>query len=464
METTSNESPSPAAQAPDFYIENQPGAPFRAELNTIIAALVSSNAGSSEPDNPQAGMLWLDTSATPWTLYRRNADNTAWIQQYDAANKPTKGDVGLGSVPNYPATDSITDGSSSKFATAKAVKTLNDNKLEKTGIAADSAKLGNVGASSYALQSGDYSGLRARATTKADVGLGNVPNYGISDSTGSNSSTTFASSKAVYDLNQAKLGKSEQAADAAKLGGKAPSSYANSTHSHGAGDLPTGSTSQKGLVQLNDSTGSSSTTLAATANAVRKAKAEAIASGVPSGCIILFAGTVAQIPSGWQLCNGSGETSNGIKVPDLRNRFVIGAGSTYNPGNTGGATSATTSSSGNHSHSITVNSGGSHSHTVTVNSTTLSENQIASHRHKLDIRGDDRGNAVAIGKGQRNQNMVVPDSDNHTAGGSGSHTHSASSNSTGSHGHTASSNTTGNHTHTVNTLPPYYALCYIIKL
>ena len=51
-----------------------------------------------------------------------------------------------------------------------------------------------------------------------------------------------------------------------------------------------------------------------------------------------------------------------------------------------------------------------------------------------------------------------------TSGGSQSHNHNASSNSTGSHTHTASSNSTGDHTHTVNTLPPYYALAYIIKL
>ena len=273
----------PSAQAPDFYIENQPGAPFRAELNTIIAALVSSNAGSEEPENPQAGMFWLDTSETPWTLYRRNADNTGWLQHYDAQNKPTKGDVGLSNVLNYAATDSVTDGAENKFATAKATRTLNDNKLEKTGTAADSTKLGGVAATSYALQAGDYSGLRARATTKTDVGLGSVPNHEISDSTTHDSSTSFASSKAVYDLNQAKLGKSEKASDSSKLGGLAPETYANAEHHHEAGDLPAGTTSQPGIVQLNDTTNSDSTTQAATVNAVRKARAEAIAANVPRG-------------------------------------------------------------------------------------------------------------------------------------------------------------------------------------
>lgn len=42
-------------------------------------------------------------------------------------------------------------------------------------------------------------------------------------------------------------------------------------------------------------------------------------SGVPSGVILMWSGTIATIPSGWALCNGSNGT------PDLRNRFVVGA-------------------------------------------------------------------------------------------------------------------------------------------
>lgn len=60
-------------------------------------------------------------------------------------------------------------------------------------------------------------------------------------------------------------------------------------------------------------------------------------SPVPIGGIILWSGSVASIPSGWALCNGSNGT------PDLRNRFVVGAGSTYSPGNTGGLDKVTLS-------------------------------------------------------------------------------------------------------------------------
>lgn len=40
---------------------------------------------------------------------------------------------------------------------------------------------------------------------------------------------------------------------------------------------------------------------------------------VPSGGIIMWSGSIASIPTGWFLCNGSNST------PDLRNKFIIGA-------------------------------------------------------------------------------------------------------------------------------------------
>lgn len=47
------------------------------------------------------------------------------------------------------------------------------------------------------------------------------------------------------------------------------------------------------------------------------------ASTVPIGIISLWYGSVATIPGGWKLCDGTNST------PDLRDRFVMGAGSTY---------------------------------------------------------------------------------------------------------------------------------------
>ena len=42
--------------------------------------------------------------------------------------------------------------------------------------------------------------------------------------------------------------------------------------------------------------------------------------------IVIWSGAIVDIPTGWALCDGNNET------PDLRDRFVIGAGGSYNPG------------------------------------------------------------------------------------------------------------------------------------
>ena len=64
------------------------------------------------------------------------------------------------------------------------------------------------------------------------------------------------------------------------------------------------------------------------------------ATGVPSGGIIAWSGAIGAIPAGYVICNGSNGT------PDLRDRFIVGAGNTYSVGNTGGFTSAVAGSGG----------------------------------------------------------------------------------------------------------------------
>ena len=64
---------------------------------------------------------------------------------------------------------------------------------------------------------------------------------------------------------------------------------------------------------------------------------------IPLGGIIIWSGSTASIPTGWALCNGSNGT------PDLRDRFIVGAGSNYSVGNTGGSANATLVA---HSHPI----------------------------------------------------------------------------------------------------------------
>ncbi|MFA5306105.1 MAG: hypothetical protein WC365_01510 [Candidatus Babeliales bacterium] len=73
--------------------------------------------------------------------------------------------------------------------------------------------------------------------------------------------------------------------------------------------------------------GTNTTQLATTAFV----KAEiAAGSAVPSGLIAMWYSSIASIPSGWVLCNGSSST------PDLRDKFVVGAGSTYAVADEGG--------------------------------------------------------------------------------------------------------------------------------
>ena len=71
-------------------------------------------------------------------------------------------------------------------------------------------------------------------------------------------------------------------------------------------------------------------------------------SSLPSGCIVLWSGSTGSVPSGFYLCNGSNGT------PDLRDRFIVGAGGNYTVAQTGGSADA-----------IVV----SHTHTATSTST-----------------------------------------------------------------------------------------------
>lgn len=67
------------AQATDYVLSNQSGANFRSELNTILAAIVSQNSGSTAPTTTYAYQWWIDTGVSPALLKLRNAANSAWI-------------------------------------------------------------------------------------------------------------------------------------------------------------------------------------------------------------------------------------------------------------------------------------------------------------------------------------------------------------------------------------------------
>lgn len=66
---------------------------------------------------------------------------------------------------------------------------------------------------------------------------------------------------------------------------------------------------------------------------------------IPTGIISMWSGSIASIPSGWLICDGTSGT------PDLRDRFVVGAGSTYAVAATGGSADAVVVT---HTHTATV--------------------------------------------------------------------------------------------------------------
>ena len=74
--------------------------------------------------------------------------------------------------------------------------------------------------------------------------------------------------------------------------------------------------------------------------------------GVPIGSIIMWWGSTGSIPSGWSLCDGT--TVNGYATPDLRNNFVIGAGSSYAVNATGGSKDAVVVE---HNHTTNIDGG-----------------------------------------------------------------------------------------------------------
>ena len=162
------------------------------------------------------------------------------------------------------------------------------------------------------------------------------------------------------------------------------------------------------------------------------ATAAQLNAGVPSGIISLWSGSIASIPSGWLLCDGTNST------PNLRDRFVVGAGTTYAVGATGGAATVT----------LTTGQLPSHTHAVNINTGGMSAN--ASHSHTLPFT------RILLGTGSFEPG--APDNSP-----TDSLLSTSSVNLDHSHNVNGNTNATGSGT-AVNILPPYYALCYIMKI
>ena len=183
-------------------------------------------------------------------------------------------------------------------------------------------------------------------------------------------------------------------------------------------------------------------------------------STIPTGGIIMWSGAILSIPSGWALCNGSSGT------PDLRDRFVVGAGSTYDVGDTGGADSVTLSTSQipTHSHSASTGSAGGHSHTFSGN-TSSSGSHYHSSPAPIDCAGRYPYGSVSGGavSGFCDTDGTTTDTMRTSTEGDHSHTYSGTTSSVGDHTHSISIGNTGSGGSHENR-PPYYALAYIMKL
>jgi len=185
---------------------------------------------------------------------------------------------------------------------------------------------------------------------------------------------------------------------------------------------------------------------------------------IPAGGIILWSGSIASIPEGWALCDGTNGT------PDLTNRFVVHAdadvGGENNVGDTGGSHTMS------HTHSVDLPN-----YTGSSGSHVLSNAQIPSHGHSA---------SCSIAGNHSHHYTIAMDLNSHGESGNPldfwSATNEASTSSAGNHAHSISIGSTGggqSHNHTVNhnhgaavsgpasnvdNRPQYYALAYIMKL
>lgn len=183
--------------------------------------------------------------------------------------------------------------------------------------------------------------------------------------------------------------------------------------------------------------------------------------GLPAGLIVMWSGTLAAIPAGWALCDGSNGT------PNLLGMFIIGvATSGTNPGTTGGSSTGTPSGT-NSAPTFTGSAMNTHSHAV--GSYATADESSHTHGPGTLTTGNNSNNSQAC---QDNPALFVA---------SQPHTHDVTGGATGSgsaHSHTVTGTSDATSAGTpagtvsaptfsgdaMSVLPPFYALAYIIKV
>ena len=161
-----------------------------------------------------------------------------------------------------------------------------------------------------------------------------------------------------------------------------------------------------------------------------------LAAVMPIGAIMIWSGTDANVPSGWHICDGG--TYGGLTSPDLRDRFVIGAGGSYAVG----------AAIGPATWNGTITPTGS----VTVGVHTLSTAELPAHTHAYTeyLRAH---TADAYTGGYCYEQCVDGYYSYRTV------TTDTMSSGDGSHGHSGSSLDFAG----IDPRPPYHSLYYIIK-
>ena len=183
---------------------------------------------------------------------------------------------------------------------------------------------------------------------------------------------------------------------------------------------------------------------------------------IPKGVIVMWSGTLATIPAGWALCDGTNGT------PDLQNKFIRGATTATLPGTEGGADTVT----------LATTNLPSHAHTTTTGSTGLNLSATASIAAAANDSTGLAGKYVpAFAAANHLMSIKLGNLQTSTHGDSFLYTLSGTTyvmsllGSGGTHTHTGTVSISGDGTtattgsgQAIDILPTYYTLAYIIKI